>query len=69
MQDYKNGGLKIINCKNFMTALKSSWIRTLTFITVRRYRSRELFETQFGHNLQTIIILGLYFIDIFIKNK
>ena len=41
-----------------MTALKSSWICILTF---SQSNCTELFETQFGHNLQTIIIVGLYF--------
>ena len=60
MPDYKNGELKIIHCKNFMTVLKSSWIRRLTF---SQSNYPELFKTQFGHSLQTIINSEIEFID------
>lgn len=53
MQDYKNGILKIIDCKNSMTALKSSWIRRFKFA---QSDCTELFQTQFESRLQTIII-------------
>ena len=43
MQDYKNGRLKIIDCRNFMTALKSSWILSVIFAQTN---FTELFETQ-----------------------
>ena len=42
VQIYKNDGLKIIDCKNFMTTLKSSWVRSLTF---SQFNRTELFET------------------------
>ena len=48
VQDYKNGRLKIIDCKNFMTALKSSWIFSVLFAQTE---CTELFETQFRHSL------------------
>lgn len=47
-----------------MTALKSSWIRILIFSQSHRTK---LFETQFGYSLQTIINLGIEFVDTLIK--
>ena len=66
VQDYKNGGLKMIDFKNFMIALKSSWIRRLIFSQSNWIK---LFESQFGYSLQTIISLGIDFIDILIKKS
>ena len=54
VQDYKNGRLKIIDCKNVKTALKSSWIFSVLFA---KTDCTELFESQFEYSLQTIIIL------------
>lgn len=66
MQDFKNGKLKITDCKNFMTALKSCWIRRFIFA---QSDCTELFQTQLGYSLQTIINCGRNFIDIFIINQ
>ena len=54
----------MIDFKNFMISLKSSWIRRLLF---SQSNWTKLFESQFGYSLQTIINLGIYFIDILIK--
>ena len=57
MQEYDKGGLKMINLKNYMLALKSTWIRRL-IVNTSKYVS--IFETMYT-KIYDLINRGLEF--------
>ena len=65
MQEYDKGGLKMINLKNYMLALKSTWIRRL-IVNTSKYVS--IFETMYT-KINDLINRGLEFTKRLIRNK
>ena len=54
MQDYSKGGLKMLNIKNYIVALKTTWIRRLV---TKDSKYINIFETQY-HKVNDLIIRG-----------
>ena len=54
MQDYSKGGLKILNIKNYIVALKTTWIRRLV---TKDSKYINIFETQYP-KVNDLIIRG-----------
>ena len=65
MQDYEQGGLKMINLRAYILALKCTWIRRLV-TTEAKYKG--IFETSYT-KLNDIITRGTEFIKTLKYNK
>ena len=65
MQEYDKGGLKMIHLKNYMLALKSTWIRRL-IVNTSKYVS--IFETMYT-KINDLINRGLEVTKRLIRNK
>ena len=64
MQNYETGGLKMINLRNYIYILKSTWIRRL-IINDSKYKT--IFETKYS-KVEDLISRGLDFAR-FLKTK
>ena len=60
IQDYEDGGLKMINYADFITALKSSWVRRLLHSNAKW---KNLLEVQLGFKMELFWIYGIDFIE------
>ena len=60
IQDYEDGGLKMINYADFITALKSSWVRRLLH---SKAKWKNLLEVQLGFKMELFWIYGIDFIE------
>lgn len=65
MQSYENGGLKMINIRNYITALKSTWIRRLLKCD---HKYKYIFETKYSKT-ETLVNRGTEFIHSVKANK
>ena len=65
MHEYDNGDLKMINLKNYMFALKSTWIHRLI---VNNSKYVLVFETTYN-KINDVINWGLEFTKRMIQNK
>ena len=65
MQNYETGGLKMINLRNYIYALKSTWIRRL-IINDSKYKT--IFETKYS-KVEDLINRGLDFARFLKTNK
>ena len=65
MQNYETGGLKMINLRNCICALKSTWIRRL-IINDSKYKT--IFETKYS-KVEDLINRGLDFARVLKTNK
>ena len=65
MQNYETGGIKMINLRNYICALKSAWIRRL-IINDLKYKT--IFETKYL-KVEDLINRGLDFARVLKTNK
>ena len=65
MQEYNIGGLKMTNLKNYICALKSTWIRRL-ILNDSKYKT--MFEANYS-NIKEIVNRGLEFVRKMLNDK